>query len=160
MKAFKLVSALSSICLLSGCAGLDFGEEGLTYYEPAPYLFVSVNKECVSTATVVSLPGAEKKVKFDRGYGSAELSVVLANGILTNVGQKTDTKIPETITSIASLGTAMAALSAADKDAKQKQLVCVPSAILYPIKKGVPDMSSPAEFPIQTKLIDSSDAGT
>jgi hypothetical protein len=133
-------------------AGLDFGEAGLSFYEPKPYLFVFVNKDCVSTATVISLPGDKKSVMFKSGYGSADLSIALSNGILTNAGQKTDTKIPETITSIASLGAAMAALSATKKGAKQ--VICKPSAILYPIENGVPKLDSPAEFPIQSQVVD------
>lgn len=152
MKNVMSVAVSGILILLSGCAGLDFGEEGLSFYEPKPYLFVSVNKDCVSTATVISLPGNKKSVKFKSGYGSADLSIALSNGILTNAGQKTDTKIPETITSIASLGTAMAALSATEKGAKQ--VICKPSAILYPIEKGVPKLDSPAEFPIQSQVVD------
>jgi hypothetical protein len=152
----KFVVAFGSICTLSGCAGLDFGDAGLTYYEPAPYLFVSINKECVSSATVVSLPGVKRAVKFDRGYGSADLSVALANGMLTSAGQKTDTKVPETITAVAALGTAMAAMSA---DKSTKQLICVPSAVLYPINNGEPDLNSPWNFPIETIVIDLGSGG-
>lgn len=151
MARVKSVIAFGSICILSGCAGLDFGDAGLSYYEPAPYLFVAVTKECVSSATVVSLPGVKRAVKFGRGYGSADLSVALDNGMLKSAGQKTDTKVPETITSFAALGTAMAAMSV-EKGAKQ--LVCVPSAVLYPVKNGVPDLSSPYQFLVDNKVID------
>jgi hypothetical protein len=151
MKKAMTVTTTSLLTLLSGCAGLDFGE-GLSYNEPTPYLFVTVSKDCVSTATVISLPGEKKAVKFERGYGSADLSVELSNGILTKVGQKTDSKIPETITSIASLGTAMAALSG-DKSVA-KQVVCDPSATLYTVSNGVPDLSAPLVFPVASKIID------
>ena len=136
--------------LLASCAGLDFGEEGLSFYEPKPFLFVAVNKDCISTATLISLPGERKSVKFRSGYGSSDLSVAFANGILTNAGQKTDTKIPETITSIASLGTAMAALSA---DKGVKQVVCKPSAILYPVVNGKPDLNSPLDFSVESTIV-------
>ena len=141
--------AVTSI-MVGGCAGLDFGEQGLSYYEPKPYLFVSVNKECASTATVISLPGEHRHVKFKSGYGSSDLSVTLSNGILTNAGQKTDTNIPGTITSIASLGTAMATVMEAKST---KQVECKPSAILYPVVNGVPDSTSPVIFPVQTQTI-------
>lgn len=140
--------AISS--LFTGCAGLDFGEEGLAYFEPQPYLFVSTNKDCVSTATIISIPGEKRSVRFRRGYGSADLSIALSNGIITNAGQKTDLKIPETITSMANLGTAMATISA---DKSTKQVVCMPSAALYPIKNGMPDLASPSEFPVESKVI-------
>lgn len=152
MKNLIRVVALISACLLSACAGLDFGAAGVSYYEPRPYLFVSLNKECVSTATVISVPGEKRSVKFKSGYGSADLSIAMSNGILTNVGQKTDSKVPETITSLASLGTAMAAMKAPEKG--EMQLVCVPTATLYPINDGVPDLKSLIAFPVDTKIIE------
>lgn len=152
MKDVKYTIAFAFTCVLSACAGLDFGNEGITYYEPTPYLFVSQNMECVSTATVVSLPGTKRSVKFTNGYGSADLSIAMTNGILTNVGQKTDSKVPETITSIATLGTAMAAMKSSEKPTKQ--VVCVPTATLYEIKNGVPERSSPIAFPINTKIVE------
>ncbi|WP_310447295.1 hypothetical protein [Thiobacillus sp.] len=151
MKYAKIAVLVGSSIVLNGCAGLDFGDQGLSFYEPKPYLFVSVNKDCVSTATLISLPGDRKFVKFKSGYGSSDLSVALSNGILTNAGQKVDTKVPETITSIASLGTAMAALSV---EKGVKQVICIPSAILYPIVNGVPDLNSPAVFPVESKVVD------
>lgn len=151
MKYAKFAVLVGASTVLVGCAGLDFGDQGLSFYEPKPYLFVSVNKDCVSTATLISLPGDRKFVKFKSGYGSSDLSVALSNGILTNAGQKVDTKVPETITSIASLGTAMAVLSA---EKGVKQVICKPSAILYPVVNGVPDLNSPAVFPIESKVVD------
>ncbi|MDP2868359.1 hypothetical protein [Methyloversatilis sp.] len=151
MKYAKSTILLGASTILGGCAGLDFGEQGLSFFEPKPYLFVSVNKDCVSTATLISLPGDKKFVKFKTGYGSSDLSVALSNGILTNAGQKVDAKVPETITSIASLGTAIATLSA---EKGVKQAICEPSAILYPVMNGVPDLKSPAVFPIQIKMVE------
>lgn len=152
MKKVMIVTTTSLLTLLSGCAGLDFGNEGLSYNEPTPYLFVTVSKDCVSTATVISLPGEKKAVKFKRGYGAADLSVELSNGVLTKVGQKTDSKIPETITSIASLGTALAALS--EDKGVAKQVVCDPSATLYPVSNGVPDIGARLVFPVVIKVVD------
>lgn len=136
--------AIGSSLILGGCAGLDFGKEGLTYNEPKPYLFVSVDKDCLSTATVVSVPGNEKHVKFKSGFGSADLSVTLSNGILTSVGQKTDTKIPETITAMAGLG----GLFKTQSENKSK-LSCNPTATLYPIVNGAPDLNQPSSFPVE-----------
>lgn len=105
----------------------------------------------MSTATLISLPGDRKFVKFKSGYGSSDLSVAFSNGILTNAGQKVDTKVPETITAIASLGTAIATMS---PDKGVKQVICIPSAILYPVVNGVPDLNSPASFPVESKIVD------
>ncbi|UZR29049.1 hypothetical protein [Methylococcus mesophilus] len=133
--------------LLAGCAGLDFGDDkGLVYYDPRPYLFVATTKECVSTAIPVMLPGEQKSVRFKSGYGTADLSVTLSNGMITNVGQKTDTKIPETIQAVANLGAAAAGMKMVPEEAKP---ACEPSAVLYPVVNGVPDNSKPIRFPVR-----------
>ena len=140
----------ATIGVLSGCAHIDFGGDGLTYYEPKPYFFVSTNKDCTTTAVVVSVPETKKAMKFKTGYGSAELSASLTNGMIASVGQKTDSKIPETITSIAALGTAVGTMAAAPG----KQVICKPQAILYPITAGVPDLKQPLSVPVTTQVID------
>ncbi|MGO9138754.1 MAG: hypothetical protein ACLP9S_02685 [Syntrophales bacterium] len=144
--------------LFTGCAHLEFtdftdGKDGVTYYDPKPYLFVSTNKDCITTATVIVLPEKKRTVKFKTGYGTADLSVSLSNGMITSVDQKTDTKIPETITSIASLGTAAASLMKA-KPEPGKQVICTPSALLYPIQDGTPDDQKPIKFNVEMKIID------
>lgn len=82
------------------------------------------------------VPGKRRVVKFKSGFGSSELSVTLSNGMIASVGQKTDTKVPETITSIAALGTAAAAFKS---DGGSK---CEPKAALYPITNGSVDASN------------------
>ena len=145
------------LLLLSGCAHIDFGGGGMTYFDPKPYLFVSTTKECVSTATVIMLPNDKKVMKFESGYGSANLTVALSNGMIASVGQNTDTKIPETLSSIAGLGTAAAGIRALA--ATGKQIICTPTAILYPIVSGVPDMNHPLLFPISKQIVDVGNEG-
>lgn len=137
-------SYLVGLLAVSGCAHIDFGGDGMTYYDPKPYLFVSTTKECVTTATVVVIPEAKKAMKFVSGYGSSELSATLSNGMIASVGQKTDAKIPETITSIASLATAAAAFKATAE--KGQAGVCTPTAKLYPVVSGIPDVDHPLSF--------------
>ena len=142
------------LLFLSGCAHLDFtdftdGKGGVTYYDPKPYLLVSTTKECVTTAAVVVLPEKKKTVKFKPGYGSADLSVGLTNGVITSVGQKTDTKIPETIGSIASLGTAIGNVMRIQPEGRP--VTCAPSAALYPVEDGVPNLKKFFSFPIEVK---------
>ena len=142
------------LLFLSGCAHLDFtdftdGKGGVTYYDPKPYLLVSTTKECVTTAAVVVLPEKKKTVKFKPGYGSADLSVGLTNGVITSVGQKTDTKIPETIGSIASLGTAIGNVMRIQPEGRP--VTCTPSAVLYPVEDGVPNLKKFFSFPIEVK---------
>jgi hypothetical protein len=136
-----------------GCARIDFGKDGLTYYDPKPYLLVSTNKDCVTTATVVVLPDEKKSLKFIPGYGSADLSVSLSNGMITAAGQKTDTKIPETISAIADLGKAAGGFIASQAK-PGKQIICTPSATLFPIEKGEAIVTKPIKFDVQTEVID------
>jgi hypothetical protein len=134
----RLVASLAAVSSLTGCAGLTFGPEStnaLTYYDPKPYLFISTNADCVSTATIISVPETRKGVSFNSGYGTADLSITLSGGMITAVGQKTDSKIPETLSSVASLATAVGA--AARSAAAPKERACPPSARLYNIDKGV-----------------------
>jgi hypothetical protein len=151
-------NAIKAVCpvvflLVSGCAHIDFGGDGMTYFDPKPYLFVSTTKECVTTATVVSVPETKKVMKFVSGYGSSDLSATLSNGMIVSVGQKTDTKIPETITSIASLGTAATTAFKAMAE-PGKQVICTPAAKLYPIVSGVPDLDHPLSFKVDKEIID------
>lgn len=137
------VFCVLSVCLLLGCAHLDFGDDkGLTYYDPKPYLLVSTTKDCVITASIVVVPENKREVKFKSGFGTADLSVNLSGGMITSVNQKTDTKIPETITSITSLGTAAAnAMKAMAMAPSTEKQVCTPSVILYPVENGVPNLN-------------------
>ena len=143
-----------SVFLLSGCGHLDFGpDKGLTYYDPKPYLFVTTTKDCVTTATLVAVPEAKREVKLISGYGSTDLSVNLNNGMITSVGQKTDTKIPETITAVAGLSTAVGGLMKA-KAEPGKQVICTPAAVLYPVENGVPNIKAPISFPVSKEIVD------
>lgn len=88
MNTHSKLSALIAVSLLPGCGHLDFGpDQGLTYYDPKPYLFVSTTKDCVTTATTVMLPSAKRDVKLVAGYGTTDLSVSLTNGMISSVGQ-------------------------------------------------------------------------
>lgn len=142
MKKNSFLVLISTTVFVSGCASIDFNAkdgEGLTYYDPMPYLFVSTTDKCISTATVINVPATKKAMKFSSGYGSSDLSASFANNMIVAIGQKNDSKIPESITSIAALATATLAGPA----------VCKPSAVLYPLVDGVPDPNSPINFSVQ-----------
>jgi hypothetical protein len=146
--ALRMACAGALALGLGGCAGLAFNagpESGaLTYYEPKPYLLVTVGKDCAYSASVVSLPGRARSVGFKSGIGSADLSVSLQSGMIASVGQKTDTQIPQTLTAITGLATAASkfGITAAPP---AKGSICHPSAALYEIVDGVP-----AERPIKS----------
>jgi len=129
--------------IVSACASIDFHSQkkGLVYYEPKPYLFISVTNTCISSVSVLNLPGAQKRMDFKAGYGASAFSAEFANGIVTKIGQTSDSKIPETISALAAFKTAALA--------SDGQSNCEPSAILVPIKEGVPHMSSAITFPIK-----------
>jgi hypothetical protein len=130
----RSIESFAAVSLLTGCAGLTFGPESpnaLTYYDPKPYLFISTTADCVSTATIISVPETKKGVTFNSGYGTADLSITLSGGMITAVGQKTDSKIPETLSSVATLATAVGARQTTPKDG-----TCPVGARLYKIDNG------------------------
>jgi hypothetical protein len=146
--AMRIVYLLPVAVTLAGCAGLQFNPtpepDALTYNEPIPYFQVIRNGDCTVSGAVVSLPGRARSVAFRNGYGTADLSVSLQNGILTSVNQKTDSKIPETLSAVASLA-GVAKTAAVVKDAKTgaEKPACETSAKLYPIYDGVVDRAHP-----------------
>lgn len=137
----KSVIFISTILSLSGCASVNFnaGEDGAVYYEPLPYLFYSRTDKCVTSATVVSLPGKKRHLDFSNGYGSSTLSAEFSNGLLTKIGQTSDSKASETLTSIAGLATA--GVLSIDGSA-----VCTPISVLFPIENGTPNIEKPLDL--------------
>lgn len=98
------------VIFLAGCANVTFYRDpslkresrtGLLYYPAKPYLLVTRtgNKESPIKAEIVSLPDTERPfyAVYRPGWGSHQFNLKLANGILTEYGQITDSKGPETI---------------------------------------------------------------
>jgi hypothetical protein len=140
--AMRMLLLIAVGLFLNGCAGLQFNPtpqpDSLTYNEPVPYFQVIKNQDCTVTGTVVSLPGRARSVAFKNGYGTADLTVNLQNGIITSVNQKTDSKVPETLNAISSLaGVAKRGFRNPDKTP------CPAAATLYPIIDGIPDRRHP-----------------
>lgn len=136
---------------LGACAGVQFQEapsgDALMYFEPQPYFLIQQDSTCVQTAKVVSVPGHKRALKLKSGYGSAELSVALTpDGVLTNVGQKTDTKIPETITAVTGLATGLAKIATSKAGGVTKSASCRAAAAMYPIVDGRIDTSHPVKL--------------
>jgi hypothetical protein len=142
-KNFKFRKLRATVLVLSttlaSCASIDFdsGEQGLVYYEPQPYLFYSRTSNCVSSVTVVSVPGAKKRMDFSNGIGSSELSANFSNGVITGIGQANSAKVPEALTSVAELVGAMT---------EGKEGGCSPASLMYPIKDGKPNTADPINF--------------
>ncbi|HEX8325703.1 MAG TPA: hypothetical protein VF595_17495 [Tepidisphaeraceae bacterium] len=106
-----IAALLLSSLVLSGCAEVtvtrpDTNEKGFLTYTPVPHLLVEKNKEGGPVTKLISLPDTSRPMYIEHGggYGTLDFNFTLENGMLTTFGQKTDSKIPETITGIASLG--------------------------------------------------------
>jgi hypothetical protein len=107
-----------------------------------PYLLMQQAADCTLETKVVSMPGKARGLKLQPGYGSSKLSVTLTqDGILTNVGQEVDTKVPETITALTGLANAAPFHGLTAGDASKPK--CSARAALYPIVNGRVDASHP-----------------
>jgi hypothetical protein len=111
-----------------GCAHTSFysdealkKETGFRYYAPKPYLLVQRTgaKDKPVDISIVYLPNLMQPqfAKPHAGWGSSDFSLALSNGIATQVGQKLDSKGPETITALASVATSVGGLAKALADA-------------------------------------------
>jgi hypothetical protein len=142
------VACIFLTVILCGCAHLEFSDGGLMYYDGKPYLFVSTTKDCTSTATIVMVPDQKKMVKFIPGYGTAELSIGLSNGMIISAGQKTDTQIPQTITALTGMAATAATILKSAPVGVTPKTECNPSAKLFLIVNGVPSDKPTNEFEI------------
>ena len=109
--------------LAAGCARFEIydnaalkGEEtGIKFYTPKPYVLVGrvggTGKPV--EVSIVYLPDLSKPyfAKARSGWGSSNLTMKLADGRITEFGQQVDSGGPATITSLASLATALQARS-------------------------------------------------
>lgn len=124
MRAYCQVS-LAVLCALlfalTGCARINFYSDeemktkvGVKHYIAKPYLLVQYTgaEKSPYNTSIIYLPDLAQPVfaELSSGYGSSDLSISTPNGILTSVGQKSDTKGPETLNSLAAIGTSAAAL--------------------------------------------------
>src|SRR5687768_13568288 len=108
--AAKRLLACMCVLFLCGCARFQFynnsdltgAETGIKYYTAKPYLLVARtgNKDKPVEVSVVYLPDMKNPVYASprSGLGSSNLTLSLSNGMLTAMGQQTDTKVPEMLT--------------------------------------------------------------
>jgi hypothetical protein len=108
---------IGALCVSAGCAGVRVysdaamkNETGVKVFAPKPYLMVSRTgaKDKPVELSIVYLPDKADAyyIKQRGGFGSNDLSVKTSNGILTEFGTKSDSKIPESLTAMGSLLTA------------------------------------------------------
>ena len=123
MKSVQLAAAMSCALLASsGCAGVKFysdkaltSEAGLPIYAPKPHLLVvrTGAEDKPIEVSVIYLPDRTAEgttyAKFEPGFfGSSNLTMALANGQLTTLGQQTDPKVAELLGSVSGMITAQA----------------------------------------------------
>jgi hypothetical protein len=129
---------------LTACAGWNFysdraltTQSGIPIFAPKPYLLVArtgaADKPIEVSVVYLNDPQNVIYAVPRSGIGSADLSLTLADGRLTAFGQTTDTKIPETITSLAGLLTARAEARAAGATGAPGALPTAPDFELYEI---------------------------
>lgn len=113
---------------LGGCAGVTFYSDpslstktGIPIYAPKPYLLVArtgaKDKPVEISIVYLSDPKNVIYARPSSGFGSANLTLALANGQMTSFGQQTDTKIPEMVTALGGLITSRATASKTEAEA-------------------------------------------
>ena len=121
---FKWIAVISLAVFISSCskvvvydASSNDQEEGIMFYYPKPHLLITISTktkdgteiEKTVSSQIVYLPDLDnpKVAKLKPGFGSSNLSLGLTNGVLTAVGQQSDSKIPETISSIGGIASSL-----------------------------------------------------
>ncbi len=125
-------TGLTSLCAvaLSGCAGVSFYSDpelknrtGIPIYAPKPYLLVSrTGAEAKPVEVSIVYVNDVSNVVYAKphsGFGSAKLTLALANGQMTSFGQDTDTKIPELLNAVSGMVTARAGAEKTEAEARK-----------------------------------------
>ena len=124
----------------TGCAGMRVysdpaltRETGIKVFAPKPYLLVARtgSKTNPVALSVVYLPDPSDVVyvRQQRGWGSADLSLKVHDGMLAELGAKSDSQIPATLDALAPLlKAATEAYAAARESRALSQEPDVPSA--------------------------------
>jgi hypothetical protein len=109
LRTFSLLSA--SIILITGCAQVEVTritpdhpyKEGVKFYRPHPYLWVTRDTTGKLQGTIIWLPNKNEEyaITVSNGIGSVDLKYKLADGWnLTEFGEVLDSKFPESITAL------------------------------------------------------------
>ena len=121
MKMFEGVLLVFAFFLMIGCSGGSYiikntgsndNPDGILYYSPQPYILVTQSidpkkpNNIVRIARIIYLPDFTNKhyIIAKPGSGTFDGNITLADGWnLTAIGQKSDAKVPETISAISSI---------------------------------------------------------
>lgn len=110
----KYILFLISLTILYSCSSVQIYSDGelkkktgLKYYPVKPYLLVELksNKDMTIKTSIIYLPDllSPQYLKVTPGIGANELKMSFANGSLTSYGLTSESEIPETISSLATL---------------------------------------------------------
>lgn len=108
-KRFYFLAIL--LLLITGCAGVEAVritpenpyKEGIRFYRPYPYLWVTKDKNGILQGAIYWLPNKNEEyvIKVKSGIGSAEAKFTLENGWnLTQFGETRDSKSSEMIAAL------------------------------------------------------------
>jgi nitrogen fixation protein len=133
---------LSLIFLMAGCAGVEVTEitsknpykEGVRFYRPWPYLLVTKDEDGKFQTKNIYLPkmNEEYVINVKSGMGTVEASFTLTDGWqLTQLGDKRDSKIPETIGAITGAATGLKTVLETTKAPGPAKAKSLPSPGLY-----------------------------
>lgn len=142
LKKFNITLRISMLLLcfaFTGCASVKFLDKdgkntGFAYHPAKPYLLIQTEKSA-ATAKIISIPDVSKEcfVKKTGFLGSADLNLTVTDSMLTTIGAKTDSKIPETINALAALTNAGAAVAKPQAATLAEPPVSPPEVQLYEI---------------------------
>jgi hypothetical protein len=150
-----LLSLFCIVLFVTGCATINVFDEkgediGIEFYPAKPYLLIESTKEGLQ-AKVITLPDVTRphRIEHQGGIGAVEFSVQLSGGMLTSVNQKTDSKVPETITAFSSLVSSIGTLGVAG---------AAPGTSITILRKPIQDLAADLESDVVIPLETSSDS--
>jgi hypothetical protein len=106
---WRIVSLALAI-VIAGCSTVKITKvfdstysDGLRFYRPELYLLVTMDKDGNLQTSVIALPNKSEEyvIRPNVRFGAVEVNVTLESGWnLTQLGNKIDAKIPETISAL------------------------------------------------------------
>jgi nitrogen fixation protein len=139
LRRFYFSGILALAMTASACARVEITRlakandysEGIRFYRPAPYLVTSIEKDAC-TDRIVYLPDPEQEylIRVHSGLGTVDAKATLENGWnLIALGEARDSKIPETITAVGGLLTALTPKAELRPGERTTEATCKPGIV-------------------------------